>query len=198
MPAAASPLPLLHPSLSWAGPLFALRRQLGVHWPGLLAIDGTHGPVGEALVRELGTPGRACTSIPALLFDGADPRGRLAAWMRARRDQHALVAVNPPAPLLVFHDIDDGTYASVLAWEEEAARMRGLSDVDPIPDAVRIEGDAAGLRDVAGRLLAVATAPAPPSATLFAGPLAGELHGVSRLEYDRGVEEARLIAARRV
>lgn len=189
-------LPPLHPSLSWAGPLFALRQHLGASWPGLVAVGGLHGPVGVALVDALAAPGAAVASPPAQLFDGEDVRARVAAWMASRRDQHAVVAVNPPAPLLVFHDVDDGAYAAVLAWEEEAARLAGLGPTDAIPDAVRIEGDAAGARDGAGRIVALANTPTPPSATLFAGPLARDLHRITRLEYDRGVEEARVVAAR--
>lgn len=197
MPGAAPLLPPLHPSLSWAGPLFALRRHLGARWPGLVDVDGLGGPVAERLVAEIAPQGRGSVDTPVQIFDGVDGPRRIARWLSSRRDQqHAVVPVNPPSPLLVFHDVDEAAYAAILAWEEEVARLAGLGPDDVIPDVVRIEGDAAGKRDAAGRIVALAITPTYPVATLCTGPLVPVLHRLTRLEYDQGVEEARVVAAR--
>lgn len=169
----------LHPSLSWAPPLCALRLRLGERWPGLV-VAGTAGPVGARIAAALVAPGTAPASPQAAqLFDGSDVAARTTAYLRARE-------ASPPAPLLVFHDVDDPAYAAVPAWEDERARLAGYGPDDVIPDAVRVAGDASGP--------AVSDRPCPPASTLFAGELAAVLGALSRLEYDRGVELARRLA----
>lgn len=175
MPSAPA-LTLLHPSLSWAPPLFALRARLGPRWPGLL-VEGTAGPVGARIAAALGAPGSApASSRPAVLFDGVDSAARVTAYLRARE-------ASPAAPLLVFHDVDDPAYAAVPAWEEERARLVGYGPDDVIPDAVQVAGDTAGA--------ALSDRPCPPAATLFSGELTAVLGTLTRLEYDRGAQMAR-------